>query len=48
MKDNRQGADLSTASNKLPLVIGNENFEWNEQYILGGQVKSLVKAADDV
>jgi len=48
MKDNRQGADLSTANNKLPLIIGNENFEWNEQYILGGQVKNLVKAADDV
>lgn len=43
-----KGADLSTAKNELPLVVGDKKFSWTEQYITGLQVRNLVVAGEDV
>lgn len=43
-----KGAGLSTAKDDLPLTIGDQKFNWSEQYITGLQVKNLVGAGEDV
>ena len=48
MKDTEKGADLTTANKSLPLIIGNQNYDWGKQYITGREVRNLVTASDEV
>jgi hypothetical protein len=43
-----KGADLSTAKNELLLIVGDQKFNWPEQYITGLQVRNLVGAGEEV
>lgn len=47
MKDTEKGADLSTASKTLPLIIESRSFDWGKQYITGREVRHLVNAPDE-
>ncbi|WP_421940633.1 multiubiquitin domain-containing protein [Pedobacter sp.] len=48
MKDTEKGADLTTASKSLPLIIEGKKFDWAKQYITGRQVRDLVNAPKEV
>ncbi|WGQ11868.1 multiubiquitin domain-containing protein [Pedobacter gandavensis] len=48
MKDTEKGADLTTASKSLPLIIEGKNFDWGKQYITGREVRDLVNASEEV
>lgn len=48
MKDNENGADLKPEKKSLPLIIGDQNLNWEKQYILGREVKSLAGVSENV
>jgi len=48
MKNQEKGADLSTATNGLQIIIEDRHFQWGSQYILGRQVRELYGVSQDV